>query len=550
MIRLSASTLAIAAGAIFAAGGSTPASAAANVSHVAAPVPRDVATARFLTAAPAAASLHFTIVLPLRNRPELSALIRVQSTRRSPFYRHFLKPAQFAARYGPDARTVEAAVRELRGSGIAVTSLNATHTLLKATAPIATIDRTFSTSIGMFARSGRAYYANRTPALAPAALASLGITAVGLDNIPHARPMHVLGFRHAALAARSMHHRMRIGRFATSGAAGGYTPSDLAQAYDFPLNAGNTGSGASVGIVISNDYQDGDVNAFFSSYGVNRTGSLGREPIDGGGSFDPQQSVEVTLDVEQSASLAPGANETVYEIPDLSNQSILDAYNAVVTDNTADVISSSFGGCEQGASVDNADDQVFSQGVAQGQTWFASSGDQGSNCYPSNATGVSMPSSDPNVVAVGGTTLSTDNSGSYAGESAWSGSGGGVSSDWALPSYQQNIAGEASTSNRNVPDVALNADPNSGDELVFQGQDSTVGGTSASSPDVAAEFASIVGAKGRQGLANNRIYALAAAGGPFHDVTSGSNGAYGAGPGYDNVTGWGSFDGNALLNAF
>ncbi len=83
-----------------------------------------------------------------------------------------------------------------------------------------------------------------------------------------------------------MHHRVRIGRFAASGAAGGYTPSDLAQAYDFPLNAGNTGSGARVGIVISNDYQDGDVNSFFSSYGVKRTGSLGREPIDGGGSFD------------------------------------------------------------------------------------------------------------------------------------------------------------------------------------------------------------------------------------------------------------------------
>ncbi len=550
MIRLSASTLAIAAGALAATGSSAPAWAASNGPHVAAPVPRELVTARFVTAAPAPAPLHFTVVLPLRNRAELTALIRVQGTRRSPFYRHFITPTQFAARYGPDARSVAAAERELRASGIAVTSLSATHTLIKATAPVATIDRTFSTSIGMFAHSGRAYYANRTPALAPPALAALGASIIGLDNIPHARPMYVVGPRHAAIAPRSTHHRTRIGRFTASGTAGGYTPSDLAQAYDFPLDAGNTGSGARVGIVISNDYQDGDVNSFFSSYGVNRTGSLGREPIDGGGSFDPQQSIEVTLDVEQSASLAPGANETVYEIPDLSNQSILDAYNAVVSDNSADVISSSFGGCEQGASVDNADDQVFAQGVAQGQTWFASSGDQGSNCYPSNATGVSMPSSDPNVVAVGGTTLSTDNSGNYAGESAWSGSGGGVSSDWALPSYQQNVASEASTSNRNVPDIALNADPNSGDELVFGGQDSTVGGTSASSPDAAAAFAAIVGAKGRQGLANNRIYALAIGGGPFHDVTSGSNGAYGAGPGYDNVTGWGSFDGNALLNAF
>ncbi len=256
----------------------------------------------------------------------------------------------------------------------------------------------------------------------------------------------------------------------------------------------------------------------------------------------------MTLDVEQSASLAPGANETVYEIPDLSNQSILDAYNAVVSDNTADVISSSFGGCEQGASVDNADDQVFAQGVAQGQTWFASSGDQGSNCYPSNATGVSMPSSDPNVVAVGGTTLSTDNSGNYAGESAWSGSGGGVSSDWALPPYQQNVAGEASTSNRNVPDVALNADPNSGRRV----------GVPAPRFNGRRYERVVTGRRSRirrhrrsqraPGLANNRIYALASGGGPFHDVTIGSNGAYT--PGYDNVTGWGSFDGNALLDAF
>jgi len=168
LIRLSASTLAIAAGAVVvAAGSSVPASAASNGSHVAAPVPRDLATARFVTTAPAAAPLHFTVVLPLRNRAELAALIRIQSTRRSPLYRHFLKPAQFAARYGPDARTVEAAVRELRSSGIAVTSLSATHTLIEATAPIGTINHAFSTSVAMFARAGRAYYANRTPALAP-----------------------------------------------------------------------------------------------------------------------------------------------------------------------------------------------------------------------------------------------------------------------------------------------------------------------------------------------------------------------------------------------
>ena len=523
----------------------------ATAAAAAVPVPRELGSLRPYGRPPASQQLRVTLALPLRNRAELDRLIRVQSDRRSPYYHHFLTPRQFAGNYGADDRTVAAAIAGLRAHGFVVRGTNGPRTLVAATAPVASVERAFATSLGLYAFAGRTVYANRTAATLPPDLASLGATVVGLDNVPHARPAHVLGSRRAPIVGPAAHRRMRNGArpFYASGASGGFTPSDLTLAYDYPSRGGNTGSGSTIGIVISNDYLDSDISSWYSSYGVSRTGSLSRVAIDGGGTFDASQSVEVTLDIEQSTSLAPGANELVYEVPDLSNQSILDAYDAVVSANSADVISSSFGGCEQGTSVDGPEDQVFAQGVAQGQTWFASSGDQGSNCYPSNATGVSMPSSDPEVVAVGGTTLSTDASGNYAGESAWSGSGGGVSGEWAIPSYQQGVAGLASSSNRNVPDVALNADPNSGDELIFQGSDTVVGGTSASSPGVAAEFASIVASKGRTGLADTRIYQLGGTS-AFHDVTGGSNGAYSAKAGYDDVTGWGSFDGAGLLAAY
>jgi kumamolisin len=176
-------------------------------------------------------------------------------------------------------------------------------------------------------------------------------------------------------------------------------------------------------------------------------------------------------------------------------------------------------------------------------TFSASSGDQGSSPPGCKAPAVNAPASTPNVVAVGGTSLFVNNNGSYHSETAWSGSGGGVSQVWTIPSYQSGLKGVLGKT-RNVPDIAFPGDPNEGTSLLFGGQwAGPIGGTSWSSPIFSAvqtETDQLHNA--REGFVNPLIYSTYAkhASAAFHDITSGSNGAYSAHAGYDDVTGLGS----------
>jgi subtilase family serine protease len=557
---------------------SAPATAAAPVPHIlpmelshhafAAEVPRQIASAKLLGRATAQKRIKFSVILPLQHRAELDALIKVQSDRHSPQFRHWLTKGQFVRRFGADPKAVHLIEAALVADGAKVEHTNESKTIIAASAPVATVEKIFATKIGTFAAAGRQLYANMTPAQHPAEFHGAEVGVLGLDNFAHVMTFNT-GFKSSKNHSRSA--MPRVGKYGTdyaSGNAGGYTSKDLSIAYNFPWrHYGNktAGKGATIGIVMVDDYLDSDIKMYRDNNvdgGHRPSGNLTRVAIDGGGSFDPDVSGEVTLDVEQSTSLAPKANELVYETPDLSDQSIVDAYDAVVTDDIADVVNSSFGGCESYDSFDVEVDQAFAQGNSQGQTFFASSGDQGSACFPYYTTGVSMPSSDPYVVAVGGTTLATGASGEYGGEYAWALSGGGYSLEWGFPYYQDDINGGnlsqvtgVAPYLRNVPDIALNADNvNSPDEYSFNGAEGAAGGTSFSSPDATAAFAIIDGyIGGRVGLADAGLYSLASLF-PLHDVAGGCNDYYAAGYcaayGYDLVTGWGSFDADDLLQAF
>jgi kumamolisin len=240
---------------------------------------------------------------------------------------------------------------------------------------------------------------------------------------------------------------------------------------------------------------------------------------------------------------APGTHLYMYLFPDLSSVHIEDGYNRAVSDGVVDALNSSFGGCEQSdTSFDTTTNQIAQQGASVGITFAASSGDSGS-AQCSSSTGVSSPASGPNFVAVGGTSLTVNSNGNYVSETAWSGSGGGVSIEFAEPSYQVGVVG-ASSSGRNVPDVAAVADPNTGDAFYFAGAWSgPIGGTSWSCPIWSALQTEINQRQnGRAGLVNTRIYTAFKNNGynAFHDITSGSNGAFSAHTGFDNVTGIGT----------
>lgn len=258
-------------------------------------------------------------------------------------------------------------------------------------------------------------------------------------------------------------------------------------------------------------------------------------------------ALEISLDVEWAHAIAPQAKIVLVEAASNSFANLMQAVDVAVA-NGASVVSMSFGGSE--FSSETSFDFHFN---VNGVTFTASSGDSGS--------GVEYPAASPFVVGVGGTTLSVDSSGNYLGETAWSGSGGGLSTVENEPLNQalypiRNDPGGV----RGVPDVAYDGDPNTGfavyDTVRYQGQTGwfQVGGTSAGAPQWAALFAiansvRAGNGKGTLGSANNAVYAVGS--GNFHDITSGTNGTCGtlctASAGYDYVTGLGSPRANLMI---
>lgn len=340
----------------------------------------------------------------------------------------------------------------------------------------------------------------------------------------------------------------------------GWAPYAVANAFQYPVQSGYNGTGQTIAVL--GDYPPSavDLSHYLTQFGITQTGTYTIRNVDGGSpKTDSGGLGEATLDVETVSALAPGANIVFYAVPDLSNQSFLDAYNAIIADNTAKVASISFGGCE-GSTDLSVNDPVFAQGAAAGIAWVASAGDQGDECYvgPGFTIGVNTPAADPNVVAVGGT--ETDST--IASTTAWNdgncgsqcATGGGVSTIFSLPSYQSGLAGEASTTHRNVPDVAMPAVFDG----VYQSRWNSVLGTSWSAPETAAMIAEIY-QYCKTSIANpvTMFYTAFSRGhyADFTDVTSGTNrfGSdatyYNAGLGFDNVSGIGVPLGMPIANS-
>ncbi len=324
------------------------------------------------------------------------------------------------------------------------------------------------------------------------------------------------------------------------------------------MQHGDNGSGRAAGVVIWADYLPSDLTAYAHEFGIKRTGTTFKVAVDGGGTFDGNindpGNVEAELDIETILGNSPGANIIVYEFPQPSDRDIEDAYNAAVSANAVVVVNSSFGGCEAAdTSFDTATNQIATQAAAKGMTFSASSGDSGSDeC--NGSLGVSAPAGDPDFVSVGGTSLRVNSAGAWTGEVVWNSyggaGGGGVSTVFALPSYQHGIGGVI-TSGRNQPDIALSSDPGYGTSFYFNGAwDGPIGGTSWASPIFTAYLTQVAQLRGtRAGLVNPSLYGTLKTSGYtyYHDITLGDNFGYAAKKGYDQASGIGSIrTGNGL----
>ncbi|MDQ6721716.1 MAG: S53 family serine peptidase, partial [Candidatus Dormibacteraeota bacterium] len=463
--------------------------------------------------------LSIGVSLALRNEAQLEAFIAQVSDRKSPNYGHYLTPGQFAASYGPTQTQVQEVVDHLRTSGLTVGSVSSNRTIVDATGPVSAVETAFGVTISDWhdRELNRDFFGNETEPTLPAAVASYVVGVAGLNN-------------HYRL------HRLGPGPRVGGGPAGGYTPNELKKAYDVtPLaSAGYTGSGQRLGLMELDGFQQNNINAYDTQYGLGSPPPTTVVVPPGPGALDINGGeIEVELDIEVMHAIAPASPITVWEGQN-SDQGVNDTYNAIVTSNTTKSNSTSWGICEPNTTQAEMTilDNIFKQAAAQGQSFYAASGDNGAyDCRYSRQLAVDSPANDPYITGTGGTNLTLNTDSTYKTESAWSnrgtspatGTGGGLSSYFARPSWQTGpgVANTYSNGKRQVPDVSLDADPQTGYSVYVTYNGSTgwnvVGGTSAAAPAWAAftgvynQYAAAYG-KPNLGYANPTLYSTASNG--------------------------------------
>ncbi len=432
------------------------------------------------------------------------------------------------ARLAPAAAGGARVVTWARQHGLTVTRSDAWDVTVSG--PVGAMSTAFGTALvaapSPYAPHGPASYLRPvTPPVVPAELRAVARSVVGLDTRPLYRPSATPAF--------------------TLGDAG-FTGDQLRDAFGAPRDP-SAGAGITVATVQFSGFHTSDFVDYANAADIPLfSGQLTTVPVDGANPGLPVGNAdeEVVLDTESILSVAPMARQRVYFAPNTLSGSI-DAFAAMAADAAAgkiQVVSSSWGHCESGVSPGleagpvRAKIQLI---VAAGATMSASSGDGGTDDCGNSTTAVDFPTSVPEVVSVGGTSLTNG----Y--DTGWSGSGGGSSTLYPRPSYQPAGLGPQ----RQVPDVAMLADPNTGFAVTYRGGFGTVGGTSLASPLFAGLLAGALSEAGRTTGVGDIHTALYAAGADsFQDVLTGNNGDA-AGVGYDNVTGLGAPRWGALAAA-
>ena len=523
-----------------------------------------MARARFVGRVSPLETVPLALTLPLRDPAGLSDLLGRLYTPGDPMQGRFLTPDEFAQRFGPTPEDYAAVADFARRAGLTVTGTHPNRLILDVAGPASAVESALRVHLGRYrGASGRLFRAPDADPSVPAALAGRLAGVVGLDTFAVHRP----------------HLRPALNPESGSGPKGGLAPSDIRNAYH--LTGGQGGAGQAVALYELDGYLASDITAYQGAFGLPALAPT-TVLVDGATGAAGANTDEVALDIELAQALAPNLGHVyVYETPsDGLDAHYLDAYSRIATDNLAKQVSTSWGSPESTNTQAflQAENAIFQQMAVQGQSMFSATGDNGAydnaganpdGSLNPNALGtlsVDDPGSQPYVTGVGGTRLSSGPGGAYQSEAAWgspadttlspqgSGGGGGFSVQWPVPSYQAGIS--PAPANRSVPDVALNADPNTGYSVYTSGAWHVFGGTSVGAPLWAGFTALVNGQRAAAGLApvgflNPPLYQIGASAsyaGGFNDVKTGSNLFYPARTGYDNASGLGTFSGDALLN--
>ncbi|WHZ19151.1 MAG: putative periplasmic aspartyl protease [Rhodanobacteraceae bacterium] len=607
---------------------------------------------------PPAETVSASIILNVTDPQALRDYIQATLTPGDKDFHRFLTVGQFRTRYAPSTQQIMKLVHYLRSFGITIDKIYADNLDITISGTAAQFNAAFGTQLQDFVKNGKRFHRPAHKYSLPSDISGLVLGVAGLDS-ESGRLHPMLSRAQPSTLARAQ--GLQSGGYpamvwptssTTTGVPGEYTVGDVANFYQVnPLyQAGFSGRGQTVGIMTFANFNIADVEAYWSDIGLKvAPNRITKEMVDGGTPVQPNVGDdETSLDVEQSGGLAPQAKIQVYVAPN-TNQASVDVFYAAVSDNSSDTLSISWGlaeefdfaaanGGEDFTYLMRETDQALMEAAAQGQSVFTAAGDDGAYDAYRDLPGlnaqltVDYPASDPYITAAGGTTMSglqlyLGPGGSIipiniAQEQVWGwdyltplcnaygldptscgiaygGGGGGVSSFWSLPYYQQATAGITQTqpnqplicetafscslfglgappqtvltlpggfAGRNVPDLSLNADPETGYVLVDctdfpepanPGCAATYfGGTSFVAPQLNGITTLVDQASGsRVGFLNPTVYAFQSVFGygsdtPFNDITAGDNWFYHGVPGYDNGAGIGTINAANLARAY
>jgi len=513
---------------------------------------------------PANQLMQLDLVLPLRDPAGLNAFLSDIYDPTSFSYRRFLTPQEFTERFGPSESDYDALVAFAKASGFEVVGGSRDGMELQVKGPVSAVESAFHVNMVTYRHPSedRTFYApDREPTTSlPFPLWHIS----GLDNFSIPHPLYVKKSDYAR--AHGIPEEKVVTHATTgSGPSASFLGSDMRAAYYGGSTL--TGAGQNLGLFEYLGTDLSDLSTYFSNVGQTNNVPITLLSTDGtstscvdsrsGGSCD---DTEQTLDMTQAIGMAPGLASLVMYIGSTDT--------AIISAMTTHSPLPTTIGCSWGWTPADPStlDPYFEKMAAQGQNFFAASGDS-STWSSSNEA---WPADDAHVVSVGGTDLTTASAGgAWKSETAWTDSGGGISPDAvAIPSWQAaagviNSSNKGSTTLRNGPDVSANANftfYTCADQTACLAND--YGGTSFAAPMWAGYIAlanqqAVAAGDSTLGFINPTIYAQNESGGAltpayttdFHDITSGTSGSYSAVTGFDLVTGWGSPHGAALINA-
>ncbi len=571
------------------------------------------------------------VVLQPRDESALAHFISQVTDRHSPLFHRYLTPATFAAKFGATSSSIAAVESQLQAAGLTVTNVAPDGLIVDFTAPASRVESEFQTGLERYKlANGSTEHARTAPLKVPATIGRYVTSVVGLDTTVRLRPLGLPRSTRSAAAAHPAALHPKFTHPAGSPTAcsdasdaaqefGGLTDDQIANSYGaFGLyGAGDTGSGQHIAVYELEPFATSDLQTFDTCYfGATQAASMLSRVhtvnVDGGPGAGPG-SGESILDIQDVSAFAPGANIDVYQAP-LTTFGSLDEYAKIVNDDVDQVVTTSWGFCEQGLQegspgVQQAENLIFEQAAAQGQSVFSAAGDEGSDdCNSFETTSpvspvlsVDDPSSQPYVVAAGGTTI--DDATQPALEHVWNdgpvggAAGGGISESWPMPAWQDsfvvqtagnssavtaanafeandlgapgyrfcasdNPVGGSEDGCRELPDVSAASDEFTGAITIFSAQFggwTTIGGTSSAAPMWAGMLADVNASPTCQannatqsgvGFVSPLLYSVAANptayAASFNDITLGNNDAFGdsnlfqSGTGYDMASGLGT----------